>query len=90
LLESRWRNQPASVTEPENSTGKRSKIQPHCKSRKNLPGGDPKFGLTAILAEALEAVAIAVRNVSGRRRWSKLAEWLASKSPSTPPRVEPT
>jgi hypothetical protein len=27
-----------------------------------------------------KAVAIAVRNVSGRRRWSKLAEWLASTS----------
>jgi hypothetical protein len=26
-----------------------------------------------------KAVAIAVRNVSGRRRWSKLHEWLASK-----------
>jgi exodeoxyribonuclease V alpha subunit len=23
-----------------------------------------------------QAVAIAVRNISGRRRWSKLAEWL--------------
>jgi hypothetical protein len=27
-----------------------------------------------------KAVAIAVRNVSGRRRWSKLSEWLSSKS----------
>jgi hypothetical protein len=26
-----------------------------------------------------QSVAIAVRNVSGRRRWSKLSEWLASK-----------
>jgi exodeoxyribonuclease V alpha subunit len=26
-----------------------------------------------------KAIAIAVRNVSGRRRWSKLSEWLASK-----------
>jgi hypothetical protein len=25
-----------------------------------------------------KAVAIAVRNVSGRRRWSKLAEWLSA------------
>jgi exodeoxyribonuclease V alpha subunit len=24
-----------------------------------------------------KAIAIAVRNVSGRRRWSKLKEWLA-------------
>jgi len=28
-----------------------------------------------------KAIAIAVRNVSGRRRWSKLQEWLRS-SPS--------
>ena len=27
--------------------------------------------------DAKKAVAIAVRNVSGRRRWSKLNEWLA-------------
>jgi exodeoxyribonuclease V alpha subunit len=27
-----------------------------------------------------KAVAIAVRNASGRRRWSKLAEWLSTKS----------
>jgi len=25
-----------------------------------------------------KAVAIAVKNVSGRRRWSKLSEWLAA------------
>jgi hypothetical protein len=31
-----------------------------------------------------KAVAIAVRNVSGRRRWSKLNEWLASRTVSTP------
>ena len=29
------------------------------------------------LVEAKKAVAIAVGNVSGRRRWSKLNEWLA-------------
>jgi exodeoxyribonuclease V alpha subunit len=28
-----------------------------------------------------KAVAIAVRNAPGRRRWSKLAEWLDSRSP---------
>jgi hypothetical protein len=31
-----------------------------------------------------KAVAIAVRNVSGRRRWSKLSEWLSSKSSVIP------
>jgi len=28
-----------------------------------------------------KAVAIAVRNVSGRRRWSKLSEWLRPGTP---------
>ena len=32
-----------------------------------------------VLAGQKKAIAIAVRNVSGRRRWSKLSEWLASK-----------
>src|SRR5262245_4212712 len=31
-----------------------------------------------VLVGQKKAVAIAVRNVSGRRRWSKLREWLAS------------
>jgi exodeoxyribonuclease V alpha subunit len=30
-----------------------------------------------VLVGQKKAIAIAVRNVSGRRRWSKLAEWLA-------------
>ena len=33
----------------------------------------------AMLVGQKKAVAIAVRNVSGRRRWSKLAEWLGDK-----------
>jgi exodeoxyribonuclease V alpha subunit len=33
-----------------------------------------------VLVGQKKAVAIAVRNVSGRRRWSKLSEWL---NPST-------
>ena len=37
-----------------------------------------------VLVGQKKAVAIAVRNVSGRRRWSKLNEWLAFRSPSTP------
>jgi UvrD-like helicase C-terminal domain/ATP-dependent RecD-like DNA helicase SH3 domain len=32
-----------------------------------------------ILVGQKKAVAIAIRNVSGRRRWSKLSEWLASR-----------
>jgi exodeoxyribonuclease V alpha subunit len=34
-----------------------------------------------VLLGQKKAIAIAVRNVSGRRRWSKLAEWLRPKSP---------
>ena len=34
-----------------------------------------------VLVGQKKAIAIAVRNVSGRRRWSKLAEWLRPKSP---------
>ena len=33
-----------------------------------------------VLVGQKKAVAIAVRNVSGRRRWSKLSEWLESKT----------
>jgi exodeoxyribonuclease V alpha subunit len=33
-----------------------------------------------VLVGQKKAVAIAVRNVSGRRRWSKLQEWLRRKS----------
>jgi exodeoxyribonuclease V alpha subunit len=35
-----------------------------------------------VLVGQRKAVAIAVRNVSGRRRWSKLSEWLRPKSPA--------
>jgi exodeoxyribonuclease V alpha subunit len=35
-----------------------------------------------VLVGQKKAVAIAVRNVSGRRRWSKLAEWLCPRSSS--------
>jgi exodeoxyribonuclease V alpha subunit len=37
-----------------------------------------------VLVGQKKAVAIMVRNVSGRRRWSKLREWLASTNPSRP------
>jgi exodeoxyribonuclease V alpha subunit len=33
-----------------------------------------------VLVGQKKAVAIAVRNVSGRRRWSKLSEWLREAS----------
>ena len=39
-----------------------------------------------VLVGQKKAVAIAVRNVSGRRRWSKLSEWLATKNEARPPR----
>ena len=34
-----------------------------------------------VLVGQKKAVAIAVRNVSGRRRWSKLGEWLRPSPP---------
>ena len=36
-------------------------------------------GVGALVVGQKKAVAIAVRNASGRRRWSKLAEWVARK-----------
>jgi exodeoxyribonuclease V alpha subunit len=37
-----------------------------------------------VLVGQKKAIAIAVRNVSGRRRWSKLDEWLRLGAPSRP------
>ena len=34
-----------------------------------------------VLVGQKKAVAIAVRNISGRRRWSKLGEWLRPGTP---------
>jgi exodeoxyribonuclease V alpha subunit len=45
-----------------------------------------------VLVGQKKAVAIAVRNVSGRRRWSKLQEWLGRGGPprnSSAWRIEP-
>jgi exodeoxyribonuclease V alpha subunit len=44
-----------------------------------------RFGWTfapgdMVMVGQKKAVAVAVRNVSGRRRWSKLAEWLSADS----------
>jgi hypothetical protein len=36
-----------------------------------------------VLVGQKKAVAIAVRNVSGRKRWSKLSEWLRPKPPAS-------
>jgi exodeoxyribonuclease V alpha subunit len=44
-----------------------------------------------VLVGQKKAIAIAVRNVSGRRRWSKLDEWLrlgASRASSTASKVD--
>jgi exodeoxyribonuclease V alpha subunit len=37
-----------------------------------------------VLVGQKKAVAIAIRNVTGRRRWSKLDEWLRFGAPPTP------
>jgi exodeoxyribonuclease V alpha subunit len=36
-----------------------------------------------VLVGQKKAVAIAVRNISGRRRWSKLGEWLRGRISAT-------
>jgi exodeoxyribonuclease V alpha subunit len=38
--------------------------------------GDTRGKRLVVLVGQKRAIAIAVRNVSGRRRWSKLDEWL--------------
>jgi exodeoxyribonuclease V alpha subunit len=40
-----------------------------------------------VLVGQRRALAIAVKNGSGRRRWSKLREWLAPESPSSVARL---
>ena len=40
-----------------------------------------------VLVGQKKAVAIAVRNVSGRCRWSKSSEWLATKDAHAPSSV---
>jgi exodeoxyribonuclease V alpha subunit len=48
--------------------------------RNLLYTGVTRGKLLVVLVGQKKAVAIAVRNVSGRRRWSKLGEWLHSGS----------
>jgi exodeoxyribonuclease V alpha subunit len=43
-----------------------------------IDDADPNAGE---IAASFDTVAIAVRNVSGRRRWSKLGEWLGRGAP---------
>jgi exodeoxyribonuclease V alpha subunit len=47
--------------------------------RNLLYAGATRGKRLVVLVGQKKAVAIAVRNASGRRRWSKLAEWLARK-----------
>ena len=46
--------------------------------RKLLYTGVTRGKRLVVLVGQKKAVAIAVRNISGRRRWSKLAEWLSA------------
>ena len=48
--------------------------------RNSLYTGVTRGKRPVVLVGQKKAVAIAVRNVSGRRRWSKLAEWLRDDS----------
>ena len=50
--------------------------------RNLLYTGITRGKLLVVLVGQKKAIAIAVRNVSGRRRWSKLDEWLRLGSPS--------
>ena len=46
-------------------------------------------GKRLVVVGQKKAVAIAVRNVSGRRRWSKLAEWLGASPPVCTENLDP-
>jgi exodeoxyribonuclease V alpha subunit len=48
--------------------------------RNHLYTGVTRGGRLVVLVGQKKAVAIAVRNVSGRTRWSKLKEWLGSRA----------
>jgi ATP-dependent exoDNAse (exonuclease V) alpha subunit len=51
--------------------------------QRNLPyTGVTRGKRLVVLVGQKKAIAIAVRNVSGRRRWSKLDEWLRLGAPS--------
>ena len=51
-------------------------IQHYPMLQRNLLYTGVTRGKRLVVLVGQKAVAIAVRNVSGRRRWSKLAEWL--------------
>ena len=64
--------------------------QHYAMPQRNLPyTGITRGKKLVVLVGQKKAVAIAVRNVSGRRRWSKLAEWLAPASGAGPPSANP-
>ena len=57
--------------------------QHHVMLQRNLLyTGVTRGKLLVVLVGQKNAVAIAVRNASGRRRWSKLKEWLDSRRPA--------
>ena len=49
--------------------------------QRNFYTGVTRGKRLVVLVGQKKAVAIALRNVAGRRRWSKLAEWLRAGSP---------
>jgi len=53
-------------------------VTPCCNGTYSIPAS--RGVRLVVLVGQKKAVVIAVRNVSGRRRWSKLAEWLRPKS----------
>jgi hypothetical protein len=58
-----------------------SAVQPPDRNIENTRKTNPSCKRLVVLVGQKKAIAIAVRNVSGRRRWSKLSEWLRPKPP---------
>jgi exodeoxyribonuclease V alpha subunit len=55
---------------------------PHSLQRNLLYAGITRGKRLVVRVGQKKAIAIAVRNVSARRRWSKLDEWLRGGAPS--------
>ena len=67
-----------SIGQPKIRKGSESRPRTSC--RNLLYTGVTRGKQLVVLVGQKKAIAIAVRNVSGRRRWSKLNEWLATTS----------
>jgi hypothetical protein len=75
-----WQLEPSFVngSEPPTRVPDGNRGVPLVGKRNLLYTGVTRGKRLVVLVGQKKAVAIAVRNVSGRRRWSKLAEWLSA------------